>query len=104
MAKVPLAFVNLKYVDSQRASRFKVWRRSSDEPVCALSKMQYKLLTLQNADEDPYIVAVLVALARQAEANGAKMEARLVTAFTRANGASGKTHFLSTQQQRLVYS
>ncbi|KAK6854891.1 hypothetical protein PG995_009079 [Apiospora arundinis] len=49
----------------------------------------------QNADEDPYTLAVMIALAQRPGADGAKVEVRVVTTSTQKNG-----HILHVQGNR----
>ncbi|KAK6840953.1 hypothetical protein PG987_001813 [Apiospora arundinis] len=86
VAKVPLAFVNLKYIDYRRANRLQVRRASCNEPVRALNKIHHKLLAAENADKDPYIIAVTIALAQQAEEKETDVLVRVLTTSTQKNG------------------
>ncbi|KAK6858625.1 hypothetical protein PG995_005189 [Apiospora arundinis] len=55
-------------------------------PVRASNKLRHKPLAPQNADEDPYTLAVMIALAQRPGADGAKVEVRVVTTPTQKNG------------------
>lgn len=86
VAKVPLAFVNLKHIDYRRANRLQVHRASCNEPVRALNKIHHKLPTPENADKDPYIIAVMIALAQQAEDQEMDVLVHVLTTSTQKNG------------------
>ena len=86
---IRVSFVNLNHINYQRASRC---RASSSGPFCASNKLLQELPASQN-DEDSYILAVMIALAQQAEANGAKWETRIVTTSTQGNGGDRQDVF-----------
>ena len=64
-------------------------------PVRASKKLRHKPLAPQNAEEDPYTLAVMIALAQRPGADGAKVEVRVVTTSTQKNG-----HILHVQGNR----
>ncbi|KAK7972397.1 hypothetical protein PG988_006531 [Apiospora saccharicola] len=58
-------------------------------------RLRHKPLAPRNADEDPYTLAAMIALAERPGADGAKVEVRVVTTSTQKNG-----HILRLQGNR----
>ncbi|KAK7972474.1 hypothetical protein PG988_006608 [Apiospora saccharicola] len=93
VAKVPLAFFNLQYVKHRRANRFEAHRASSNEPDRTLNKAHHEMPGPEDAGVEPYILAVMIALAQRAEVKERDVSVRVLTTFTQRNGDNWQDKF-----------
>ncbi|KAI0484082.1 hypothetical protein GGR56DRAFT_612251 [Xylariaceae sp. FL0804] len=59
-----LAYVSRDYLKKIRTNCFRIARGPSNAPVCRLQQLRSKNLMPKNADEDQYLIAVMIAMAQ----------------------------------------